>query len=84
MIITKRIISALKIILTYFVLNIRRYIAEKKLQKITNNDLFNNGFVKFNNDNEKKSQNLEGSIFNLVNRSFTSKFMVPNIYLRNR
>ena len=54
MIITKRIISALKIILTYFVLNIRRYIAEKKLQKITNNDLFNNGFVKFNNDNGKK------------------------------
>ena len=38
----------------------------------------------FTSMGEKKSQNLEGSLFNLVNRNFTSKFMVPNIYLRNK
>ena len=52
--IIKRIISAIRIIPTYFFLNIRRYIIEKKLQKITNNDLLNNGFVKFNSGNGKK------------------------------
>jgi len=83
--IIKRIISVIRIIPTYFFLNIRRYIIEKKLQKITNNDLLNNGFVKFNSGNGKKlAKYLEGSLFNLVNRNFTSKFMVPNIYLRNK
>lgn len=52
--IIKKIIFNLRIIPIYFFINIRRYIIENKLKKIPNNELLNNGFIKFKSDHGKK------------------------------
>ena len=52
--IIQNIIINLWVIPIYFFINIRRYINEKKIKQISNNELLKNGFIKFNSDNGTK------------------------------
>ena len=51
--IIEKIIRKLKFIFIYLFINLRRYLTEKKINKIHNNELLDNGFVKFNSNNGK-------------------------------
>ena len=50
----RNLFRIIRLIPIYIFINLRRYVSEKKISNFQNNDLLNNGFVKFKSENGKK------------------------------
>ena len=67
----RNLFRIIRLIPIYFFINLRRFISEKKILKVQNNDLLNNGFVKFKSENGKK---IKEFLYEIIEDPETAEF----------
>tara|TARA_Y100000816_G_scaffold272277_1_gene237562 strand:- start:59 stop:928 length:870 start_codon:yes stop_codon:yes gene_type:complete len=79
----RQILSKIRLIPIYFFINLRRFICERKISKIENNELLRNGFIKFHSKNGKKITNYLSEVINEPEKAENSKLGVFKILNKN-